>query len=86
MFGFITGDDGKDYFVHVTGLKPGVKIYENDLVSFEVEETDRGPKAVEVEKTGEAAPAESSDEDSQGSEQEPAEESEEEYSTIDDDE
>ncbi|MDD4447176.1 MAG: cold shock domain-containing protein, partial [Methanothrix sp.] len=22
-FGFIAGDDGKDYFVHVTGLKPG---------------------------------------------------------------
>lgn len=50
MFGFITGDDGKDYFVHVTGLKPGVKVFENDLVSFDVEQSDRGPKAVNVDK------------------------------------
>ena len=34
-FGFIAGDDGKDYFVHVTGLKPGVAIDEGDKVSFE---------------------------------------------------
>ncbi|MBD3253356.1 cold-shock protein [Candidatus Pacearchaeota archaeon] len=47
-FGFITGEDGKDYFVHKTGLKEGVSIYESDSVEFEVEQGDRGPKAVKV--------------------------------------
>ncbi len=49
-FGFIAGEDGKEYFVHVTGLSPGVSIGENDSVEFEVEEGDRGPKAVNVSK------------------------------------
>jgi CspA family cold shock protein len=49
-FGFIAGEDGKEYFVHVTGLGPGVSITENDSVEFEVEEGDRGPKAVNVNK------------------------------------
>jgi len=49
-FGFITGDDGKDYFVHSSGLKPEVRISEGDRVKFDVEEGDKGPKAVNVEK------------------------------------
>ena len=49
-FGFIAGDDGKDYFVHVTGLKPGVTIDEGDKVSFEVIEGEKGPKADKVDK------------------------------------
>jgi cold shock protein len=49
-FGFIAGDDGKEYFVHQTGLKEGVSLNENDPVDFEVEEGDRGPKAVNVNK------------------------------------
>ncbi len=49
-FGFIIGDDGKDYFVHKTGLQEGVTINEDDLVEFSVEEGDRGPKAVNVAK------------------------------------
>ena len=48
-FGFITGDDGKDYFVHQTGLKAGTALNENDKVKFDVEQGDRGPKAVNVE-------------------------------------
>jgi len=47
-FGFITAEDGKDYFVHQTGLKEGVTINENDDVTFEVTEGDRGPKADKV--------------------------------------
>jgi CspA family cold shock protein len=52
-FGFIAGEDGKDYFVHATGLKPGVSITEGDKVSFEVVAGDggKGPKADKVEKT-----------------------------------
>ncbi|MHC1631296.1 MAG: cold-shock protein [Methanotrichaceae archaeon] len=49
-FGFITGDDGKDYFVHATGLKEGVSIDEGDRVAFETIADDRGPKADKVEK------------------------------------
>ena len=47
-FGFIAGEDGKEYFVHLTGLGEGVAINENDAVEFDVEEGDRGPKAVNV--------------------------------------
>ncbi|MBW3011253.1 cold shock domain-containing protein [Candidatus Woesearchaeota archaeon] len=48
-FGFIAADDGKEYFVHQTGLKEGVVLRENDAVVFDVEQGDRGPKAVNVE-------------------------------------
>jgi cold shock protein len=49
-FGFIISDDGKEYFVHVTGLNSGTTIDEGDSVTFEVEEGDKGPKAVKVSK------------------------------------
>ncbi len=49
-FGFIAADDGKEYFVHQTALEEGVSLNENDSVTFDVEEGDRGPKAVKVKK------------------------------------
>ena len=49
-FGFIAGDDGKEYFVHASGLKEGTTIREGDKVSFEVVQGDKGPKAEQVEK------------------------------------
>ena len=49
-FGFISGDDGKDYFVHATGLMPNITINEGDKVSFEVVEGEKGPKADKVAK------------------------------------
>ncbi len=49
-FGFITGEDGKDYFVHESGLKKGTSITEGDEVSFKIVNGDKGPKAEEVEK------------------------------------
>ena len=48
-FGFIAGEDGKEYFVHQTGLMEGVILNENDSVTFDVEQGDRGLKAVNVE-------------------------------------
>ena len=51
-FGFITAEDGKDYFVHQTGLKEGVTLSDNDSVTFDVAQGDKGPKAVNVEKSG----------------------------------
>ena len=50
-FGFITAEDGKDYFVHQTGLKEGVTLHDNDSVTFDVAQGDKGPKAVNVEKS-----------------------------------
>jgi len=49
-FGFIAGEDGKEYFVHKTGLEEGVTIDKENSVTFEVEQGDRGPKAVKVTK------------------------------------
>tara|TARA_Y100000310_G_C20689623_1_gene821377 strand:- start:3617 stop:3931 length:315 start_codon:yes stop_codon:yes gene_type:complete len=80
-FGFIAAEDGKEYFVHISGLREGEKLYENDSVTFDVEEGERGPKAVNVVKVDSAEETseeseeatEESDEDSE----EPAEEAEE---------
>ena len=49
-FGFITGEDEKEYFVHKTGLEEGVMIDKDDAVTFEVEKGDKGVKAVKVVK------------------------------------
>jgi CspA family cold shock protein len=48
-FGFIAGEDNKEYFVHESGVTEG-PIDENDEVTFDVEEGDKGPKAVNVKK------------------------------------
>lgn len=47
-FGFIAGEDGTEYFVHQTGLKGIESLNDNDAVDFDVEQGDRGPKAVNV--------------------------------------
>lgn len=50
-FGFIKAEDGQEYFFHVTGLVDGVyfdDLKEGDNVAFDVEDSDRGPKAVNV--------------------------------------
>jgi cold shock protein len=49
-FGFISGDDGTDYFVHATGIKPGVEVRDGDKVNFTPAQGDKGPKATDVEK------------------------------------
>lgn len=48
-FGFISAEE-KEYFVHQSGLAEGVTIGDGDKVEFDVEEGDRGPKAVNVKK------------------------------------
>jgi len=49
-YGFIERQDGKDVFVHFSNIQAdGFRSLEQgDKVSFEVEETDRGPQAVKV--------------------------------------
>ncbi|HLP14242.1 MAG TPA: cold shock domain-containing protein [Flavobacteriales bacterium] len=45
-FGFIKADNGKDIFVHNSGLREDIQ--ENDEVKFEVEEGKKGLNAVNV--------------------------------------
>ncbi len=47
-FGFIEGDDGEEYFVHRTAVGEGTILRENDRVSFEPAEGDRGKQARNV--------------------------------------
>lgn len=49
-FGFISGDDGKDVFVHFTAIvSNGFKtLEEGQKVSYEVVEGQRGPQAANV--------------------------------------
>ena len=54
--GFIANDDGSgDVFVHYTGIvsdTPGKKtLKENDVVEFDVEQNEKGPRAVNVKKS-----------------------------------
>lgn len=50
-FGFIKEDiTGKEYFVHATGLLDQVK--NNEDVTFDIEEGQRGPKAINVLRKG----------------------------------
>ena len=49
-FGFITDENGKDVFVHFTGLNmEGFKtLEENQAVEFDVVDGEKGPQAVNV--------------------------------------
>ncbi len=51
-FGFITPDDsGKDLFVHHSGIVGGGyhSLAEGSKVSFDSEQSDKGPKAINVQ-------------------------------------
>jgi cold shock protein len=45
-FGFITMENQKDVFVHISGLKDEIR--ENDSVTFELQEGQKGVNAVNV--------------------------------------
>ncbi|MBT4605285.1 cold shock domain-containing protein [archaeon] len=49
-YGFVSSEDGKDYFVHITGIVDEAELRDGDAVTFEVEQGDRGPKAVSVKR------------------------------------
>ncbi|QQV79633.1 cold-shock protein [Enterococcus faecalis] len=52
VFGFISREDGSDVFVHFSAIQgDGFKtLEEGQAVTFDVEDSDRGPQAVNVEK------------------------------------
>ncbi|MDP7077973.1 MAG: cold-shock protein [Desulfobacterales bacterium] len=51
-YGFINQEEGEDVFVHFSSIdEAGFKsLSEGDRVSFDVEESDRGPEAKNVKK------------------------------------
>ena len=49
-FGFIANEDGKDVFVHRTAIPMGEGLYEGDQVEYEIEDSDRGQRAINLKK------------------------------------
>ena len=49
-FGFIAGDDGLDYFLHNSQLPEDETLVPEEELEFEVNQTDRGPQAIDVKK------------------------------------
>jgi cold shock protein len=62
-FGFIKADDGQEYFVHSSAVPEGVSLNDNDAVTFDVEQGERGPKAVNVSKSDGSASSEEESEE-----------------------
>jgi cold shock protein len=48
-FGFITEDNGKEIFVHASGLQDEIR--EGDSVTYDVQEGKKGLNAVNVKRT-----------------------------------
>ncbi len=49
-FGFIEVEGEKDVFVHKSAIPEDVILYEGDSVEFDIEESDKGPNAANVQK------------------------------------
>ena len=47
-YGFISGEDGQDYFVHFSALPKDTILKENYKVSFEPAQSERGMQATNV--------------------------------------
>ena len=85
-YGFIEGEDGQEYFVHQSALAEGTFIRDNDKVSFDPADGEKGKQAQNVkllqkgsERTDVAEEAEQSDEApaEEAQEEQPEEESKE---------
>ena len=82
-FGFVKGEDGEDYFVHYSALEANVFLRENDKVSFDPVQTEKGKQAQNVkllqkgsERNKEELSEESGDFSEESEDEAPEEESE----------
>ena len=49
-FGFISGEDGSNLFIHSTALTKGAILNVNDPVEYTIEDGEQGPKTTNVKK------------------------------------
>jgi cold shock protein len=49
-YGFVESEEGKDIFIHRSSVPDGLFLKEGDSIEYEIEETDKGPKAVNIKK------------------------------------
>jgi len=49
-FGFITGEDGKETFVHRTSIPAEIRLCEGDQVEYQIEDSERGTRATNLKK------------------------------------
>ncbi|OIO26282.1 cold-shock protein [Candidatus Micrarchaeota archaeon CG1_02_55_22] len=49
-FGFVTGEDGTDVYVHSTAIADGATLAVGDSVEYDVEAGERGPRAKNLKK------------------------------------
>lgn len=54
-YGFIKGDDGQDYFVHLQAVARGAILKEGDKVTFTPSDSEKGKQAQDVNPTGKTA-------------------------------
>ena len=47
-WGFIEGDDGEDYYIHVSKVRKGQSISHSSRVKFDISQGQRGPEAENV--------------------------------------
>jgi CspA family cold shock protein len=57
-FGFIEGEDGEDYFVHQTAIKDDKNLRDDDKVTFDPVDAERGKQAQNVELANESESSE----------------------------
>jgi CspA family cold shock protein len=49
-FGFITGEDGKETFVHRSSIPAEINLREGDHVEYQIEDSERGTRATNLKK------------------------------------
>jgi CspA family cold shock protein len=49
-YGFLTGEDGKDTYVHRTAIPTGMNLVQGDQVEYDIEDSERGQRATNLNK------------------------------------